>query len=109
VFAGGVFSLSVGSDAASRELDLWSLGTTLRFQGYVRRQEASIARQRSLDEHPIPVWFAYAGVPGLSREVVQRLDETRPETIGQAGRIPGVTPAALAVIAAHISRQVPPG
>jgi tRNA uridine 5-carboxymethylaminomethyl modification enzyme len=103
----GVVELEASPDAESARLDRISLGTTLRFEGYLRRQEAAIARRRSLEEHAIPVWFEYRGVAGLSREVVQRLSEVRPETIGQAGRIPGVTPAAIAVIAAHVTRALP--
>ena len=53
-----------------------------------------------------PVEFAFEGVPGLSREVVDRLSQVRPSTLGQAGRVPGVTPAALSVIAAYIDRPV---
>ena len=49
--------------------------------------------------------FRYAGVPGLSREIVERLTETRPATLGQARRVPGVTPAAVTVIAAYVARR----
>jgi tRNA uridine 5-carboxymethylaminomethyl modification enzyme len=105
----GVLELALAPDGPARQLDLWSVGTSLRFEGYLRRQEASIARRRLSEERAIPAWFAYRGVPGLSREVVQRLEETRPETIGQAGRIPGVTPAALAVLCAHLAGQPPLG
>jgi tRNA uridine 5-carboxymethylaminomethyl modification enzyme len=103
----GVITLDASPDPESARLDRISLGTTLRFEGYLRRQEAAIARCRSLEDQAIPVWFRYQGVAGLSREVVQRLSEVRPETIGQAGRIPGVTPAAIAVIAAHVTRALP--
>ena len=104
--AEGLFTLAMSPDPESNALDRVSLGTTLRFEGYLRRQEAAIARRRTMEHQPIPVWFEYRGVAGLSREVVQRLADVRPETIGQAGRIPGVTPAAIAVIAAHVSRVV---
>jgi len=104
--AQGLFTLAMSPDPESNALDRVSLGTTLRFEGYLRRQEAAIARRRTMEHQPIPVWFEYRGVAGLSREVVQRLADVRPETIGQAGRIPGVTPAAIAVIAAHVSRVV---
>jgi tRNA uridine 5-carboxymethylaminomethyl modification enzyme len=103
----GLITLESSPDADSARLDRISLGTTLRFEGYLRRQEAAIARRRTLEDQAIPVWFRYQGVAGLSREVVQRLSEVRPETIGQAGRIPGVTPAAIAVIAAHVTRTLP--
>lgn len=99
----GAVPLTLG-DGLDRDLDLASLGTTLRFEGYLKRQEAAVARGRTLDSHPIPAWFSYDGVAGLSREVRQRLSEVRPETIGQAARIPGVTAAAVAVVAAHVTR-----
>ena len=107
--AQGILTLNLGPDEPARQLDLWSVGTSLRFEGYLRRQEASIARRRLSEDRSIPAWFTYRGVPGLSREVVQRLEESRPETIGQAGRIPGMTPAALAVLCAHIAGQSPLG
>ena len=50
----------------------------------------------------IPEEFNYEGVPGLTREMVERLSSIRPETLGQAGRIPGVTPAALAIVASRV-------
>ena len=95
------------ADGLAGGLDLQTLTTTLRFEGYLRRQEASIERRRALESQPIPVWFCY-DVPGLSREMVQRLGEVRPETIGQASRIPGVTPAAVALIASLVSRADAP-
>jgi tRNA uridine 5-carboxymethylaminomethyl modification enzyme len=98
-------ALEVG-DGLAADLDLLTLTTDLRFEGYIRRQEASIERRQSLEMKVIPAWFTYEGVPGLSNEMVQRLGETRPETIGQASRIPGVTPAAVALIAARIDREV---
>ena len=88
---------------ASR-VDLPSVETTMKYQGYLRRQEFEIKR-RARDEHrSIPRQFCYAGVPGLSTEVVQRLSQVRPETIGQAMRVPGVTPAAIAVLSTYVSR-----
>ncbi len=54
------------STPARRDIDLSSLATTLRFAGYLKRQESAVARRRTLEEHPIPVWFSYDGVAGLS-------------------------------------------
>lgn len=88
---------------ASR-LDIPSVETTVKYEGYLKRQTSDIQR-RSRDEHrKIPLNFAYASVPGLSTEVVQRLSQVRPETIGQATRVPGVTPAAVAVLSTYVSR-----
>ena len=85
-------------------LDIASVETTLKYQGYLRRQESDIQR-RARDEHrAIPREFRYGTVPGLSTEVVQRLSQVRPETIGQATRVPGVTPAAIAVLSTYVLR-----
>jgi tRNA uridine 5-carboxymethylaminomethyl modification enzyme len=86
-------------------LDIASVETTVKYQGYLKRQESEIHR-RSRDEHKrIPREFRYADVPGLSTEVVQRLNQVMPETLGQAMRVPGVTPAAVAVLSTYVSRR----
>jgi len=85
-------------------LDIPSVETTVKYEGYLRRQESDIKR-RSHDEHRrIPREFPYGSVPGLSSEVIQRLTQVKPETIGQASRIPGVTPAAVAVLSTYATR-----
>ena len=86
-------------------VDFASLETSYRFEGYLKRQEASVARLRRQEADTIPADFRFAGIPGLSRESVERLSAVRPETIGQAQRIPGITPAAVALIASHIARD----
>ncbi len=86
-------------------LDIASVETEFKYEGYLRRQLASVERLRRQEGRSIPVTFAFDLVPGLSREMVQRLSEVRPGTLGQASRIPGVTPAAVAVVAAYIDRQ----
>jgi tRNA uridine 5-carboxymethylaminomethyl modification enzyme len=87
-------------------LDFTSLETIYRYEGYLRRQGESVERLKRQEERPIPAGFVFAGIPGLSRESVDRLTTVRPETIGQALRIPGLTPAAVALIAAHVSGQL---
>ncbi len=89
------------------ELDAASVETEIKYEGYLKRQRLSIERTAKDERRAIPAGFAFKGIPGLSREVVQRLSEVRPETIGQASRIPGVTPAAVAVIAAYVRRYAP--
>lgn len=86
-------------------LDLASLETEFKYAGYLRRQEAQIARARRHETLPIPDDFEYAGVAGLSREVVERLSEVRPATLGQASRVPGVTPAAVAIVSARLGSR----
>jgi tRNA uridine 5-carboxymethylaminomethyl modification enzyme len=89
---------------AAGDLDAASVETEAKYEGYVARQRVEIARARRDESRGIPDDFRYAGVPGLSNEVVQRLTEIRPETVGQASRISGMTPAAAAVLARELRR-----
>ena len=73
-----------------------------RYEGYLKRQGESVERLKRQESRPIPQDFEFAGIPGLSRESVERLSSVRPETVGQAMRIPGITPAAVALVAAHV-------
>ena len=91
-------------DAEARDIDIASIETEFKYEGYVRRQEAAVERQRRQEDRPIPGDFEFAGIPGLSREAVERLSSVRPGTLGQALRIPGITPAAVAVIGAYLDR-----
>jgi tRNA uridine 5-carboxymethylaminomethyl modification enzyme len=89
-----------------RRLDMASVETTLKYEGYLKRQESEVVK-RSREEHRrIPREFRYASVPGLSTEVIQRLSQVQPETLGQAMRVPGVTPAAMAVLSTYVSRSL---
>ena len=87
-------------------LDLASVETEFKYEGYLRRQMVSVERLRRQEDRSIPQTFAFDTVPGLSREMIQRLSEVRPATLGQASRIPGITPAAVAVVAAYIDRHL---
>jgi tRNA uridine 5-carboxymethylaminomethyl modification enzyme len=87
------------------DLDNATLETSIKYEGYLRREEASAARLERENRRLIPRDFAYVGLPGLTHEVIQRLSEVRPETLGQAGRIPGVTPAAVAVLGMLLERE----
>jgi tRNA uridine 5-carboxymethylaminomethyl modification enzyme len=99
----GQIRLEVDQDNPT--LDLASLETDFKYEGYLRRQQTHVERQRRQEGRSIPATFEFAGVPGLSREMVQRLTELRPMTLGHASRIPGVTPAAVAVIATYLDRS----
>src|SRR5204863_2815081 len=85
-----------------------SAETTVKYAGYLRRQESEIERARKDERRRVPFDFPFHSVPGLSREVVQRLSQVRPDTLAHALRIPGVTPAAVAVLAAYIGRASEP-
>jgi tRNA uridine 5-carboxymethylaminomethyl modification enzyme len=84
--------------------DMATIEAEFRYAGYLKRHDAELARVRSQSGRAIPAEFSYDAIPGLSREVVQRLTQVRPTSIGQAGRIPGVTPAALAIVASKVAR-----
>jgi tRNA uridine 5-carboxymethylaminomethyl modification enzyme len=94
-------------DPHSRDLDVASVETAVKYAGYLKQEAARAARIRRDERRQIPESFPFAKVPGLSREVVQRLSQVRPETLGQASRVPGVTPAAVAVLGAFLGRLAP--
>ena len=75
-----------------------------KYSGYLNRQTEDIERQRRSEATPIPADFDYAVVSGLSSEVRTKLEKSRPETVGQAMRISGVTPAAISLLLVHLKR-----
>jgi tRNA uridine 5-carboxymethylaminomethyl modification enzyme len=85
-------------------VDLASVETSVKYAGYLKRQEGEIERARKTERRRIPPGFPFNRVPGLSREVVERLSQIRPDTLGHALRIPGITPAAVAVLSAYVGR-----
>jgi len=99
--------LELEIDQASRDLDLASAETTVKYAGYLKQEASRAERLRKEERRRIPDRFPFARVPGLSREVVHRLSQVQPETLGQASRIPGVTPAAVAVLGAFLGRLTP--
>lgn len=76
-----------------------------KYAGYIERQEDEIERQRRNEETRLPEDLDYAQVAGLSHEVRQKLSEARPATIGLAGRLPGVTPAAVSILLVHLKKR----
>jgi len=88
--------------------ELTTVVTDFKYSGYVASHENMISRIAKAAERPIPPTMVYSQLPGLSNEMVERLNRVRPQTIGQAMRIPGITPAALSLLTIHaelISRQ----
>jgi tRNA uridine 5-carboxymethylaminomethyl modification enzyme len=75
-----------------------------RYAGYIDRQQAEVVRQQREQDQPLPVDFDYTMVRGLSSEACEKLQVVRPETIGQAARIPGITPAAVSLLLVHIKK-----
>ncbi|MHB8493462.1 MAG: tRNA uridine-5-carboxymethylaminomethyl(34) synthesis enzyme MnmG [Casimicrobiaceae bacterium] len=75
-----------------------------KYHGYIERQQVEVSRHREHEETRLPQWIDYRQVRGLSIEVQQKLDAHRPETLGQAARIAGVTPAAISLLLVHLKR-----
>jgi tRNA uridine 5-carboxymethylaminomethyl modification enzyme len=84
---------------------LTSLETEAKYAGYIAQQEKQMERLKGSGNRPIPTDFSFDSIPGLSREIVQKLKHVRPDTLGQAGRIPGVTPAAIAVLDIYLRME----
>jgi tRNA uridine 5-carboxymethylaminomethyl modification enzyme len=76
-----------------------------KYAGYIERQEDEIERHRRNEETPLPDNLDYSQVSGLSHEVRQKLSEARPATIGLAGRLPGMTPAAVSILLVHLKKR----
>lgn len=88
--------------AGLRRSTLRRLSIELKYEGYIAREMRALDAQENLDRVRIPVSFPYADVSGLSREVVEKLGRQLPETLGQAARIPGITPAAVQILRVHL-------
>lgn len=76
----------------------------VKFQGYLKRQEEQVARFKKMEEVQLPESIDYAGLSGLSNEVVEKLGKVRPRSLGQASRISGITPAAISVLQVHLKK-----
>ena len=85
--------------------ELKSVETEIKYAGYLNQQQKAIERLKKAEERVIPDWFDYKAVSGLSREMNEKLTRVRPRTLGQASRIPGVTPAAVSLINVYIEIQ----
>ncbi|HTY83606.1 MAG TPA: FAD-dependent oxidoreductase, partial [Silvibacterium sp.] len=85
--------------------ELKSVETEIKYEGYLAQQQRAIDRLKKSEQHSIPEWFDYRSVSGLSREMQEKLIKLRPRTIGQASRIPGVTPAAVSLVNVYIEIQ----
>jgi len=82
---------------------LATLETEVKYEGYIAQQRKQIEHLKDAERRPIPNGFPYSEVPGLSRELREKLARVNPITLGQAARIPGVTPAAIAVLDVYLS------
>ncbi len=97
----GLLVAALGEEPVREVLS--TLETEVKYAGYISQQERQIVRLRESEGRRIPARFAFRGIPGLSREISEKLERVRPETLGQAARIPGVTPAAIAVLDVYLT------
>jgi tRNA uridine 5-carboxymethylaminomethyl modification enzyme len=77
----------------------------IKYQGYIQREQEKINRLLKMEKKRIPTDFSYKGIPGLSQEVIEKLEEVKPENLAQAARIPGITPAAIGVIHIYLEKR----
>ena len=89
---------------AARRNEARAVETEIKFAGYLEQQKKSIARLKAAESVAIPDWLDYGVISGLSREMRETLERVRPQTLGQASRIPGVTPAALSLV--HVAMRI---
>ncbi len=94
-----------GVDSALNLDEAAELETEVKYEGYVRRQADAVERFSRLEDTAIPDWVDFKGVMGLSTEVSERLSAVRPRSLGQAARMPGITPAAISILAVHIKSR----
>ena len=78
--------------------DWKSIETSIKYEGYLTQQKRHIQRLKRAESRRIPKGFSFVGIPGLSREIIEKMERVEPSTLGQAGRIPGVTPAAISIL-----------
>jgi len=96
---------SVAGISSEVRNELKSVETEVKYEGYLLQQQRAMERLKKAEQHSIPDWFDYRSVSGLSREMQEKLTHVRPRTIGQASRIPGVTPAAVSLVNVYIEIQ----
>lgn len=97
----------LGTEAHRRE-DLVSLETSIKYEGYIKQQTREVEKLRKAESKRLPEELDYSSMPGLSREIVEKLSRVRPRSIAQASRIPGMTPAAISILLFHLEvRRLP--
>lgn len=101
----GLTGLSAVGSAVTDEKVAEQVEIQCKYAGYIERQQSEIAKQRRHEETALPDWMDYAQVQGLSNEVRQKLQAHRPASIGQASRIPGMTPAAISLLLVHLKKH----
>jgi tRNA uridine 5-carboxymethylaminomethyl modification enzyme len=111
VFAPWLASSTSSAASASPKLpaqvrnEMKTVETEIKYAGYLNQQRKTMEKLRDSEQKSIPAWFDYSAISGLSREMHEKLTRVRPQTLGQASRIPGVTPAALSLLHIYIEIQ----
>lgn len=100
---GAIKKLSPSTEILTPEIEAL-VEIRVKYEGYVQKQIELAGRFNKFESKKIPPAFDYTSMPGLSREVIEKLREVEPETIGQAGRIPGITPAAVSILLVAVER-----
>lgn len=105
----GLFSPDLGTEVAAWQKPFVeeAVEVEAKYEGYIKRELELLEKVSSHESRAIPAEFSFGGISGLSREVVERLERVRPATLGQALRIPGVTPAAGALLYVHLEKARP--
>lgn len=101
----GLASLQAVSPGIEESGVIEQLEIHARYSGYIERQKKEIERQQASEHIRLPGEFDFSNVQGLSAEVMEKLQRQQPETIGQAARIPGITPAAVSLLLVHLKRK----
>src|SRR5207237_3965460 len=92
-----------------RREDIVSLETHIKYEGYLKQQQREVEKLRKAESKRLPPDLDFEKMPGLSREIVEKLSRIRPQSIAQASRIPGITPAAISILLFHLEmRKNPP-
>ena len=94
------FGPNIAMDKISEQVEI-----SVKYSGYLTRQNDDIAKQKKNENTAFPKEFEFTGIPGLSKELQSKLNVARPETIGQAQRIPGMTPAAISLLLIQLTKR----
>ena len=94
------FSPGLNDPAAAEQVEIQT-----KYAGYITRQQDEIAKQQRHENTLLPANFDYASIKGLSNEVIAKLNQHQPETVGKASRISGITPAAISMLLVHLKKQ----
>jgi tRNA uridine 5-carboxymethylaminomethyl modification enzyme len=97
---------ALGAPPPMRPEDAMQVEIQIKYAGYIARQELEVARHEHFENLALPAAIDYSTVRGLSIEVAQKLSVQRPETLGQAARISGVTPAAISLLLVHLKKRL---